>query len=60
MLLLKIPGIGILGLIAWQDLTKKAIYWIVFPAGFIVFFIMGILRMDPAFRYINELINDKR
>lgn len=57
MLLLKILGMGILGVIAWQDFTRKAILWILFPAGFVVLFMMGILKMEASEYLISILLN---
>jgi hypothetical protein len=57
MILLNILAMGILGVITWQDLTRRAILWIVFPVGFVVFFMMGILKMETWEYLINILLN---
>ena len=57
MILLNILAMGILGVITWQDFSRKAILWIVFPAGFVVFFIAGILKMEPREYLISILLN---
>src|SRR4030042_6140630 len=57
MILLNILAMGILGMITWQDLTRRAILWIVFPAGFVVFFMMGILKIEAREYLINILLN---
>jgi hypothetical protein len=57
MLLLNILAMGVLGVITWQDLTRRAILWIVFPAGFVVFFMMGILKIEAREYLINILLN---
>ncbi len=57
MILLNILAMGILGVITWQDFSSKAILWIVFPAGFVVFFIVGILKMQIGEYLINVLFN---
>lgn len=48
---------GILGVITWQDFSRKAILWIVFPAGFVVFFMVGIIKMEPREYLISILLN---
>jgi hypothetical protein len=57
MILLNILAMGILGVITWQDLTRRAILWIVFPAGFVVFFMVGIIKMEPREYLISILLN---
>ncbi len=57
MILLKIFGMGILTLIAFQDFTKKAILWILFPTGFIVFLVSGLLEMQAVEYLKNVLLN---
>ena len=57
MILLKIFGMGILIAIAWQDLTQKAILWILFPIGFIVFLMSGLLEMETSEYLKNVLLN---
>jgi len=57
MLLLKIFGMGILIVIAWQDLTQKAILWILFPLGFIVFLVSGLLEIETGEYLKNVLLN---